>query len=279
MYISGGDDRLSCKIFPRTLRGVAMHWLATLPPQSIRTFGDLATSFASQFIANKTKCLKVANLFDIKQSKGETLKNYLACFNNATIRVNDLDKKFFMKAFQKGLRVGQLSDSLTLRKPLTMEEIRARAKKHLEADRLEVEKQPRIGDTRPTQKGENRYPNKSKNYPLMFTPQNQILHEIYHTNLLKHPRDMKGQRLGPNTQEWCEFHKAYIHSTEDCRNQREEIERLIQEEHLGQYVRRGNEKTPTSPRASRRVERGEAPRENRGRPEREEKQKERSKSL
>ncbi|RDX93634.1 hypothetical protein CR513_24073, partial [Mucuna pruriens] len=237
-----------------------MHWLATFPPQTIRTFGDLATSFASQFATNKTKHLEVIDLFDIKQSKGKTLKNYLAHFNNTTVRVNDLDQKFFVKAFQKGLRTGQFSDSLALRKPLTIKEIRAWAEKHIEveeyqAERMEVGKQPRIGDTRLTQKGENRYPNKPKDYPLMFTPLHekttQILNEIYHTNLLKHPRD--------------------AHSTEDCRNLREEIERLIQEGHLGQYVRRGNEKIPTSPRASRRAKRGEAPKENCGRPEREEK--------
>ncbi|RDY06984.1 hypothetical protein CR513_08954, partial [Mucuna pruriens] len=155
MYTSGGDDRLSCKLFPRTIRGVAMHWLATLPPQSIRTFSNLATSFASQFAANKTKCLEVADLFDIKQSKGETLKNYLARFNNAMVRVNDPDKKFFVKAFQKELRAGQFSNSLALRKSLTMEEIRAQAEKHIEveedqADRLEMEKQLRTNDTRPT---------------------------------------------------------------------------------------------------------------------------------
>ncbi|RDX99874.1 hypothetical protein CR513_17027, partial [Mucuna pruriens] len=100
------------------------------------------------------KCLEVADLFDIKKSKGETLKNYLACFNNTTVKVNDPDKKNFVKAFQRGLRAGQT----------------------------------------------------------------QILHEIYHTNLLKHPRDLKGRQLGHNTQEWYEFHKAYGHSTEDCRN-------------------------------------------------------------
>ncbi|RDX93903.1 hypothetical protein CR513_23770, partial [Mucuna pruriens] len=86
MYISGGDDRLSCKLFPRTLRGVAMHWLAILPSRSIRTFNDLANSFASQFAANKTKELEVADLFDIKQNKSETLKRYLARFKNPTVR-------------------------------------------------------------------------------------------------------------------------------------------------------------------------------------------------
>ncbi|RDX82713.1 hypothetical protein CR513_36469, partial [Mucuna pruriens] len=208
-----------------------MHWLATFPPRSIRTFGDLATSFASQFAANKMKRLEVVDLFDIKQSKDKTLKNYLVHFNNAMVRVNDLDQKFFVKAFQKGLRAGQFNDSLALRKPLTMKEIRARAEKHIEADRLEVEKQPRIGDTQLTQKGENMYRNKPKDYPLIFTPvrekRTQILNEIYHTNLLKHLRDMKGWRLGPNTQEWCEFHRVYDHSIKDYQNLREEIERLI----------------------------------------------------
>ncbi|RDX92796.1 hypothetical protein CR513_25026, partial [Mucuna pruriens] len=105
MYISGGNDRMSCKLFPGTMRGVAMNWLAIVPPRSIRSFNDIAISFASQFAANKVKCLEVTDLFDIRQDKGETLKSYLTRFNNATVKVNDPDKKFFMKAFQKGMRV------------------------------------------------------------------------------------------------------------------------------------------------------------------------------
>ncbi|RDX85993.1 hypothetical protein CR513_32730, partial [Mucuna pruriens] len=86
MYISGVDDRLSCKLFSGTLQGVAMHWLVTLPSRSIRSFKDLANAFASQFAANRTKKLEVADLFDIKQNKSEALKSYLAWFNNATVR-------------------------------------------------------------------------------------------------------------------------------------------------------------------------------------------------
>ncbi|RDX92454.1 hypothetical protein CR513_25421, partial [Mucuna pruriens] len=118
-----GDDHLSYKLFSGTLRGVVMHWLATQPPRSIQTFKDLANAFAYQFTTNKTKKLEVADLFNIKQNKSETLKSYLARFNNTTVKVNDPNKKFFVKAFQKGLRVGQFSDSLALRKPESMEEI------------------------------------------------------------------------------------------------------------------------------------------------------------
>ncbi|RDX95463.1 hypothetical protein CR513_22021, partial [Mucuna pruriens] len=97
MYIRRGNNLLSCKLFPGTLRGVVMNWLATLPPRSIRSFSDIATSFASQFAANKPTS-------STSQNKGETLKSYLAWFNNATVKVNDPNKKFIVKAFQKGLK-------------------------------------------------------------------------------------------------------------------------------------------------------------------------------
>ncbi|RDY04224.1 hypothetical protein CR513_12097, partial [Mucuna pruriens] len=65
-----------------------------LPPRSIYAFSDLA--------ANKPKRLEVVDLFDIKQAGGESLKSYMARFNDAIVRVNDPDQKFFIKAFQKG---------------------------------------------------------------------------------------------------------------------------------------------------------------------------------
>ncbi|RDX89124.1 hypothetical protein CR513_29189, partial [Mucuna pruriens] len=150
-----------------------MHWLVTLPPRSIRSFDDLPTSFASQFVTNKMKRLKVVNLFDIQQNKGELLKSYLGWFNNATVR---------------------------------------------------------------------------------------------------YPKEAKGQRMGANIQEWCEFHRAYDHSTEDCRTL------LIQEGHLNQHVRRKNEKAPTSLEAARKTSKDELSREASDDGRREERKRERSRS-
>ncbi|RDX76256.1 hypothetical protein CR513_43772, partial [Mucuna pruriens] len=63
----------------------------------------------------------------------------------------------------------------------------------------------------------------------------QILHDIYHTHMLKYSKETKGRRMGAKLQEWCEFHRTYGHSMEDCRTLQEQIERLIQEGQLGQY--------------------------------------------
>ncbi|RDX96004.1 hypothetical protein CR513_21383, partial [Mucuna pruriens] len=127
-YISGANNHLSYKLFPDTLRGVAMWWFLGLPPRSVTSFVGLAATFESQFAANKTKRLEVVDLFDIKQSRTETLKQYLACFNAAMVQVDDPDQKLFDK-------VGPFSDSLTLSRSASMTEIRARAEKHVETEK------------------------------------------------------------------------------------------------------------------------------------------------
>ncbi|RDX64133.1 hypothetical protein CR513_57344, partial [Mucuna pruriens] len=114
----------TCRLSRR--RGVTMRWFSGLPPCSIRSFSDLATTFESQFVVNMEKRSKVVDLF-------KTLKQYLARFNGATVQVDDLDQKFFVKAFQKELRASPFSDSLALSRLASMTEIRARAKKQVEA--------------------------------------------------------------------------------------------------------------------------------------------------
>ncbi|RDX96320.1 hypothetical protein CR513_21037, partial [Mucuna pruriens] len=208
MYVSGGNDKLSCKLFPGTLRGVAMHWMATLPARSIQMFDDLAGSFVSQFAANKVKKIEVADLFDVKQSQDETLKSYLACFNNAIVR---------------GLRAGPFSDALTLRLFASMEEIRVRAEKHIEvegdqAERLEVE---RVDTIRPVQQGgkhkrQARATDAKQHFTSLTEKRAQILREICHTSLLDFPQEVKGRVMGRSREDWCEFHRAFEHSTEGC---------------------------------------------------------------
>ncbi|RDX75746.1 hypothetical protein CR513_44340, partial [Mucuna pruriens] len=187
--------KLRCTLIEETTNSTANcflehygEWLCPgWPPSHPDQLGS--TSFASQFTSNKTKRLEVVNLF---ASKAKEKPSKITWHTLTTLR----------------LRAGQFSDSLALRKPLTMEEIRAQAEKHIEVEEDQANRLEAI-------------PNRLRR------ERTQTLHEIYHTNLLKHPRDVKGRWLRPNTQEWCEFHRAYDHCIEDCRNLQEEIERLI----------------------------------------------------
>ncbi|RDX66647.1 hypothetical protein CR513_54564, partial [Mucuna pruriens] len=182
MYISGGIDPLSCKLFLGTLQGVAMHWLATLPSRSIRSFDDLAASFVSQFVANRIKRLEVVDLFDFRQAQCESLKSYLAWFNNATVRVNNLDQ----------------NDALALRRLTSMGEIRIRVEKHIEAeedkeDRVLVEKATSVVGQRIAHEfnGKQRYDPRMEKYTPLKTLRVHILKEAYHLQLLYIPPPMQ----------------------------------------------------------------------------------------
>ncbi|RDX73390.1 Retrovirus-related Pol polyprotein, partial [Mucuna pruriens] len=228
--------------------------MATLPPRSIHTFSDLARLFLSQFAANKAKKMEVADLFDIKQARGESLKGYLARFNTATVRVNDPDQKFFVKAFQKGLRVGPFSDALALRRPASMEEIRMRAEKHIEVEEDQAERmEADHAHIKNKQVEQHHKPNHTKAAQAKhhFTPLTEsrakILKEICHTRLLKFPQEPEGKVLGHDKDEWCDFHRTRGHSTEACWTLCTQLERLVQEGRLNRYVhkRSGNSRRGT----------------------------------
>lgn len=83
MLISGGNDAVRCKVFVGTLAGTTLKWISSLPRSSITSFTILARTFLERFTANKVKVPKMVDLFDMKQSSDETLRDYLNRFYDA----------------------------------------------------------------------------------------------------------------------------------------------------------------------------------------------------
>ncbi|KAL0417247.1 UNVERIFIED_CONTAM: hypothetical protein Slati_3556600 [Sesamum latifolium] len=54
--------------------------------------------------------------------------------------------------------------------------------------------------------------------------------------LLARPRSWKEGPQRPQSDKFCRFHNDYCHTTEECRHLKNEIERLIQNEYLQEYV-------------------------------------------
>ncbi|RDX91120.1 hypothetical protein CR513_26936, partial [Mucuna pruriens] len=182
LYISGGDDSLNCKLLPGTLKDVAMQQFSSLPFKAICTFSDLAMLLTSQIATNRVKRLEVADLFDIKQMKGENLKKYLAHFNSATFHVNDSDQKRANLGDEDYKPQVELSQFIPLRVKWA-----------------------------------------------------QILRELYHTCMLEFPT-LTNCKFGSSRNEWCEFHHAREHTTEDCRTLKAQIEKMIREGNLDYFV-------------------------------------------
>ncbi|RDX90999.1 hypothetical protein CR513_27068, partial [Mucuna pruriens] len=133
-----------------------------------------------------------------------------------------------------------------------MEEIRARAEKHVE---MEEDQYERRRSEKKAERKEVRLAGKAREdkRPMLarankqtqhFTPliekRAQIMHEICHTSLLEYPLEARGKLMGKEKSSWCDFHRAFGHTTEDCWALKTQIERLVQNGHLDRYVQQAS---------------------------------------
>ena len=66
MDLQGMADEIMYRAFPTTLRGPARIWFSRLTPNSISTFKELSTQFASHFIEGHRYKKSTACLMNIK---------------------------------------------------------------------------------------------------------------------------------------------------------------------------------------------------------------------
>ncbi|XP_020236126.1 uncharacterized protein LOC109815740 [Cajanus cajan] len=238
----------------------------------------------AQFAANKKKPPITSDLFDLKQQREESLKDFLQRFNEVALRIASLDERMAVIAFQKGLRSGAFDIALERTNCQTMSEVRAFALSHIKTEEGQISK--RAAESREAggsnkegnkhlrprtdwSKRCDRYNMKEGNYRQAdhggrtrgewtrnndeekFTPLNvprrKILHDVNNASLFEFPAATERQ-LGPFKTDWCEFHRAHGHSTENCFVLGREIERLIKEGRLKKFVARKQEESSSERR-------------------------------
>ena len=67
MHLQGIPDEIMCRAFPTTLKGPAWIWFSKLTPNSISSFKELRTQFASHFIRGHKYKKSTTCLMNIKQ--------------------------------------------------------------------------------------------------------------------------------------------------------------------------------------------------------------------
>ncbi|XP_020208727.1 uncharacterized protein LOC109793681 [Cajanus cajan] len=129
-----------CKLFIGMLKKAALNWFSDLPDRSIINFDVFSWLFMAQFVANKRKPLITSDLFDLKQQREESLKDFLQRFNKVALRIASLDEKMAVIAFQKGLRSGDFDIALESENCQTMSEVRAFALSHIKTEEGQINK-------------------------------------------------------------------------------------------------------------------------------------------
>ena len=135
MLIHGGSDVVRCKMLAGSLVGTMLDWFSTLLEGPVTSLEVFVRLFVAHFAANKTKPPETTYLFEMKQSKGESLKQYLRHFNEV-VQIPQPNKGMCVKAFIRGIRYGGFGESLVKRKSEDMVTINLRATPYIKVEEI-----------------------------------------------------------------------------------------------------------------------------------------------
>ncbi|XP_057452633.1 uncharacterized protein LOC130744468 [Lotus japonicus] len=108
-----------------------MAWFTTLPRGSITNFRDFSSKFLVQFSTSKIKQVTIYDLYNVRQSESETLKQYVRRFSAVSVKIEESEPHACARASKNGLQPGTLKSKLSRKPARSMAEIRARANTYI----------------------------------------------------------------------------------------------------------------------------------------------------
>ncbi|XP_004298152.1 PREDICTED: uncharacterized protein LOC101300818 [Fragaria vesca subsp. vesca] len=264
----GYSDAICCNMFQETLAEEALSWFYELPSNSINWFRELANKFVNRFIL-RTDGQNTAQLFKVKQDRGEGLKAFVNRWQGATARVRNFDKKVAEEAFIQGLLPEKFMYAVKIECPQGYDEIMEMAVRQAQADHdtyggtsVGKRKVGEQGEGSPRHKerswgkaakqhnaqGKTKGPYQDTGYARTapasqehFSTLNATYEAIWNENKSAIPPP-PAQKSPPSrlTKEdigkFCGYHGEASHNINSCIELKKAVERRIQEGKLQQYV-------------------------------------------
>jgi len=109
-------------------------WFSKLPVASIANFDQLSDFFVRYFIGGQCHKRPIFYLLTVKQQEGETLREYVECFNKAILEIDEVDDQMIMTTFQAGLNNPNLVFSLGKTPPTSMIDLLFKAQKYMNGE-------------------------------------------------------------------------------------------------------------------------------------------------
>ncbi|XP_074363199.1 uncharacterized protein LOC141703637 [Apium graveolens] len=254
-----------CRLFAASLRGSAQQWFSKLGPASIRTWRQLEDLFVRQFQSTLHYSPLVATLANIKQREGEPLAEYFRRFNAEVPKVRGASEETIKNFLIAGLKEGsKFWKSLQASEPRTLAEFYEQAEpfKRVEKSMRELKISESYRDKRdrssspderrktyrrsssPKKSARGKETTKDSGRPYTskwqtHTPLVASIDHIYATYVGKGvfrkatPLTDYNKR---DTSKYCAYHEATGHDTADCRQLKDEIETLIRQGKLTEWV-------------------------------------------
>jgi len=245
------DDAILYRVFPTSLKGSALNWFTRLPPNSIDCFDTLVTRFGIQFVTSKPHHLTSLALINIRQEKGESLREFMKRFGMISLNISNLNPEVAMHHLVTALKPGSFVDSLCKKPVSNLDELRTKATKFMQMEELKEFRSTTQSDTREkkyidrervlTQRPDSRFKDsrqpKYNRYTPLVSNKARILEEALNADLIATPQRVPTPPNADTTKHY-RYHRNYGHTTEDCFTLKDKIEEPIQVGYLRRFVKR-----------------------------------------
>jgi hypothetical protein len=255
--LRGVPDEIACKAFPLTLTGTAREWFASIPPNTIDNFTDLAKHFLANFMSTHRRKMPISYLMTVQQKDSESLKDYVDRFQKERLTVVATPGNIVLMALMNGIHPqNPLALEVARKPPADLQEFMERAVEFIngeesiraltatrQAGTVTSKKEPSATSLLPKKglfgkKGEKG--KQATTRELNLTPLNiglvDILREVMTIPEARYPTPMRAPPEKRSMNKYCEYHRDHGHDTEDCIFLKIEIERLIRNGKLARFV-------------------------------------------
>ncbi|XP_050264237.1 uncharacterized protein LOC126708488 [Quercus robur] len=227
---------------------MAMRWFDGLKPNSINSFKQLTQAFGSLFITSSKVPRPLDSLLSLSMREGKTLKAYSDRYWEVYNEIEGNYDDVAISTFKKGLPTKHgLRKSLTGKPVTSVRQLMDRIDKY---KRVEEDQQTGKGKTKvvPQERRDfrsDRFNNSNRPrrdyskqsgstwaqavHAVFREPLHKILGKVKNKPFFQWPSKMAGDPARRNQNLYCEYHQKPGHTTDDCRNLKNHLDRLVRE--------------------------------------------------
>ncbi|XP_030924752.1 uncharacterized protein LOC115951740 [Quercus lobata] len=230
---------------------MAMRWFDSLNPNSINSFKQLTQAFGSRFITSNRVPRPLDSLLSLSMREGETLKAYSDRYWEMNNEIEGNYDDVAISTFKRDLPTKHgLRKSLTGKLVTSVRQLMDRIDKY---KKVKEDQQTRKGkakvvpqerrDFRSDRFNNSNQPRRDYSeqsgsigaqavHAVFREPLHKILEKVKNELFFQWPSRMAGNPAKRNQNLYCEYHQEPGHTTDDCRNLKNHLDRLVQEEKL-----------------------------------------------
>ena len=131
MILNVGNDRLLCKVFSASLRGLALAWFHKLPRNSTNSFNEPWESFVLQYLCSVRQKRNISSLQTILKQEEESIRDFTMRFGQVVQQIESYSIDAVLQNFKRSFWPSTLFFlSLSLDLPVIMEELYRQANRY-----------------------------------------------------------------------------------------------------------------------------------------------------